>query len=352
MRTVILQMTKYKDESPEQMRQRSARQIKYFEDAGFEVDVALALGLTDEEMIDVCRHADILYCNGNPIINRAVIENCPDLKLIQRSGIGVNSIDLDAATEHGIPVLNVAGYCIEELAVHATALILANLRTITFYDRQMRKGNWPKAKGRTPRRCSALTVGLYGLGGSGRYMAQIWGSGIGARIIACDPYVDAAAAAARHVELVDFDTLCRQSDILSIHVPLDASTYHAFNAEAFEKMRPNCIIANVSRGPIIDEAALAEALASGKITAAAIDTFEEEPLPSESPLLAMDDRTVLTPHSAYCGVEAGAVLVRTACTLCTEAVKEKTIYKPYLVNGKVTDQLKAQGYTIRDERLF
>jgi len=350
MKVAILHTTKFEGETQEQLLRRSERQINAFHSAGMEVSVTQTFGFNDEEMAAACQGADVLYCNGNPVIDRYVIERCPKLKIIQRSGIGVNSIDLDAAAEHGIPAMNVVGYCIEELAVHSTAMILANMRTLTFYDRELRAGKWPKGKGRVPPRVSELTVGLYGLGGSGRLMARIWGAGFGCRIIACDPYLTPEQASEAGAKLVDFDSLCRESDVISIHVPLNAETTHAFDERAFSLMKPGCIIANVARGAIIDERAMCEALRSGRIMAA-LDTFEEEPLPSESPLLEMSDRTVLTPHSAYCGTEASKTLIHIACALPVKALQENIYYRPYIANSAVIPHLEARGCVIRNELL-
>lgn len=348
MKVVILQMTKRFD-NPADERNFYKTQLEIMEKAGFEVEIVLALGKTDEEMIAMLKDADVAYCSGNPPMTRNVIENCPKLKLIQRTGIGFDSVDLDAATEHGVLVQTIAGYCIEELAVHSTALLLCNLRTITWYDRSMRRGDWAKGQGRLPRRVSELTLGILGLGGSGRIMARIWGQGFGCRLIAYDPYISKEAAAASGAELVDFDTFCRESDLISIHAPLNAETHHIFNADAFGKMKPTAIIANIARGGFIDEEALSEALRDGKIAAAGLDTFEKEPMPKNHPLLQMDDRTVLTPHSAYKSKEASVVQKHLPAILPVKALCEHTLYRRYVVNPTVLEKL--EGYTVLNEVL-
>ena len=343
MLVVVLQMTKIEGETKAQLLSRTSRQIEAFTKVGFETKVVVAKELSENELIEACKEADVLYCNGNPPITKKLMLACPHLKLVQRAGIGTDSVDAEGAAELGIPVFNVTGYCVEELAVHATALILSNLRTITFYDREIRKGNWPKAKGRMPLRCSKMTLGIFGLGGSGKNMAKIWGQGFGSRLIAFDPFVPENKAAEIGVELVDFETLCKESDVISIHAPLTDSTRHAFNEKAFSMMKPNCIIVNTSRGPIIDEQALVNAIQSGKIAAAGIDTFENEPPEKDSPLFALEKESVLTPHSAYCGKEASSILVKIACELVIRFINRKELYLPYLVNRSISSEIGKNG---------
>lgn len=324
-------------------------QVDIFEKAGFEVRIELAVGKTEEELIEMLKDADVAYCSGDPPITRYVIEHCPNLKVIQRDGIGVNSIDLDAATENNILVMNIAGYCIEELAVHATSLLLANMQSISFYDSAIRNGEWPKGKGHAPRRLSTLTLGVYGFGGSGMIMSRIWKNGFLARVIAYDPFLSKETAEAQGIELVDFDKFCGESDLISIHAPLTADTFHAFNAEAFSKMKPNVIIANTSRGPVIDESALAEALKSKRIFAAGLDTFEEEPLPKDAPILDAACNTVLTPHSAFKSVEASEIQKFLASNIPVKILCDKVINRRYVANPKVLPNLS--GYQISSELL-
>ena len=307
-------------------------------EAGIEAKIFHAYDSSPEELIEMLRDSEIAYCAGNPPMTREVIQACHKLKVIQRSGIGVDSIDLDAATDAGVVVMNIAGYCVEELAVHATGLILDNLRTISWYDKTTREGKWMKEKGRQPLRLSGLTLGIFGLGGSGKVLARMW-SGFGTRMIAYDPYAREEDARALNVELVDLDTFLAQADIVSIHAPLTPDTRHIFNDETFGKMKKNAIIVNTSRGPIIDEAALARALREGKIAAAGLDVFEHEPPAPDSPLFALDKCTVLTPHSAFAGREAAEVAHFLGAKLPVEMLQNKRIYRPYVVNRAVLAKL-------------
>lgn len=257
---------------------------------------------TDDQIVESACDADILLCCGNPPITRKVLENFQG-KVVMRYGIGVNSVDLEAATACGKIIYNSPGFCKEELVMHAAALILACQRNIGFYNQSIKRGEWPKGKGPEPRRLSKQTVGLFGFGDSARPMADVFGKGFHSRVIAYDPFMDEEAAAQMGVQPVDFDTLLRESDVISIHAPLNKDTFHIFNRDAFKKMKNTAMIANVSRGGLVCEADLIEALQAGEIGYAGLDVLETEPVKPDNPLLKMDN-VVLTPHSGFYGVDA------------------------------------------------
>ena len=256
----------------------------------------------EEEIIDGCRDSEIVLCCGNPPITENVLKNIKG-NLIIRNGIGVNSVDLDAATKLGKIVCNTPGYCTEELAMHATGLILACIRNIGFYNNAVKKGEWPKGKGPSPRRLSGMTLGLFGYGSSARMLSEIFARGFHSRVIAYDPYVDYDKVSEGMVEAVSFENLLKESDIISIHVHLNEETYHIFKEETFKKMKNDAIIINISRGGIISEEDLIKALESGEIRGAGLDVLEKEPVLPDNPLLSMD-QVVMTPHSAFYGIEA------------------------------------------------
>ncbi|WP_409228180.1 C-terminal binding protein [Gudongella sp. SC589] len=274
---------------------------------------------TEEEIINVAKDADAIHCCGNPPITRRVIENLDKCRFIIRYGIGVNSVDLEAATEHGKVVYNMPGFCTEELAIHSTALILSLLRNVNFYDTRIRAGEWPKAKGPTPRRLSGMILGLYGFGGSAKPMAEIFGKGFNSKVITNDPFVSDEVCREYGVEKVSFDQMLEQSDIISINAPLNESTYHIFNKDAFKKMKNNAMIVNIARGPLINEEDLIEALKAGEIKFAGLDVFEKEPISNDNPLLQMEN-VVLTPHSAFYGEESLQNQHNTAARLLVESV--------------------------------
>lgn len=257
---------------------------------------------SEREIIEGTKEADIVLCCGNPPITRDVLKAIPG-DLVIRYGIGVNSIDLKGATDNRKIIYNSPGFCKEELVTHASALILACLRNLCYYNSEIRAGNWPKGKGPAPRRLSKLTVGIFGFGDSARPMARVFREGFNSRVMAYDPYMDRQAADEYDVIPVDFDTLLRESDIITIHAPLTDSTYHIFNKDAFKKMKDTSMIINVSRGGIICEEDLIEALENNEIAYAGLDVFEKEPIEEDNPLLKMPN-VILTPHSAYYGLDA------------------------------------------------
>lgn len=258
---------------------------------------------TDDAIVNECYDADVLMCTGNPPITRKVMEGIPNLKVVQRFGIGVNSVDLEAAKEYGVLALNLAGFCVEELAIHATALILDLIRNVGYNDRGVRNGVWRKAAGYLPPSPGNMTLGLYGFGGSARILYEIFNKGMGTRVITCDPYLKPDDIKDMDVTLVSFDELLEKSDILSVHVPLNEDTHHILNYEAFCKMKSTAMIVNVARGPIINQDDLIRALKEGEIRYAGLDVYEEEPLPKDSPLCTMDN-VVLTCHTAFWGEKA------------------------------------------------
>lgn len=280
---------------------------------------------TEEEIIEGCRGALAILGTGNPPITRKVMEALPELRYIQRFGIGVNSIDLDAASELGKIVLNIPGFCAKELADLATAMIMGLIRNTVYYDREIRKGNWPKCTYLLPLDVRELTLGLYGFGAAGQHLYKIFKGGYGCRVIACDPYLpDFVKAQFPDVEFVDFDHLVEESDILSIHVGLTPETRHIFNDETFRRMKNNALIINTARGPIIDQKALARALESGEIRGAGLDTVEVEPIEQDDPLLKMDN-VILSAHCGSYGIGAKKTQIMTVCTLVPEACTKGTL---------------------------
>lgn len=322
--------------------QRREEYLRRYREIG--VEAVMLPDNTVEDIIAHCQDADLLGCVGNPPVPRAVIEALPNLKVVQRYGIGVDSVDLEAAAEHGVLVLNQVGYCVEELAAQATALALSLLRNVGYQDRGVRAGQWRKAKGVIPARPDHMTVGIFGFGGSGKCLYRIWHDGFGARIIACDPYLTGEDVADFDVELVSFETLLKESDLISIHAPLNKETYHQFDAEAFRAMKQSAMIINVARGPIIDQQALIAALESGEIRFAGLDVFEQEPLPADSPLRTMD-QVAMTCHSAFWGVQANERATELVFEQMETILKEHYVDGKYIANAPVVSRIP--GLTVR-----
>jgi len=267
------------------------------------IDVEYVACNTENEVITAAKDADVLLVGTVPHTTRKVLEALPNLKMVGRSGVGVDSIDLAAATELGICATNTPGINTSEVADHAMAMLLSITRKIPEQNAALKAGAWSdrpdevaKLRGQL-RRIAGTTVGIFGLGSIGKGFAnRVRGFGP-AKIIAYDPYVPQTTADLVGVQLVDFDTLLRESDYLTVHSPATAETNHIFNIDAFNKMKPTAVFINCARGPIVDEAGLQEALETGVIYAAGIDVTQIEPLDAESPLLKLDNLTI-TPHIA------------------------------------------------------
>lgn len=293
---------------------------------------------TEEEIINKAYDADIILCCGNPPVTRKVLSSLPNCKVVIRYGIGVNSVDLNAATEFGKIVYNMPGFCAEELVIHASALILNLIRNINYYDSNIRKGNWLKAEGSLPRRLSNMVIGLYGFGTSARPMAQVFANGFNSKVIASDPFVEDSIFEENGVRKVSFDELLSESDIISIHVPLNKDTYHIFNKEVFKKMKNSSMIINIARGPLINEEDLIDALQSGQIRYAGLDVFEKEPIDKNSHLIKMDN-VILTPHSAFYGEESLQNQHMTAAKLVINSLIYNKITMENVVNRDVISKI-------------
>ncbi len=308
----------------------------------YEVVAAQQKEPTEEEIINGCQDAQIILATGNPPITRKVMQALPGLKFVQRFGAGVNSIDLDTAAEQGVIVLNLPGFCAKELADVATAMIMGLIRNTCYYDREVRKGNWPKCKYLLPPDVREMTLGLYGFGLAGRHLHDIFHGGFGTKVIACDPYVsDGVKAQYPDVEFVDFEELITRSDIISIHVILTPETTHVFNREVFRKMKNTAMIINTSRGPVIDNDDLAWALENGEILYAGLDTVEKEPLPEDDPFKRLDN-IIVNPHCGSYGVGSKKTQIQMVCDIVPAAVTGGTVPARCVADRGVLD--KDTGY--------
>lgn len=294
---------------------------------------------SEEDIIAGCGDADVILGVGNPPFTRKVLSALPKLKAIQRFGIGVNSVDLTAAKELGILVLFMPGFCVEELALHATALIMALNRNLCFYDRNIRSGGWPKAQGPTPRNPRNLVLGLFGFGGSARPLYDIFHNGFGCKVISTDPFMPANIQDTYDIDVVTFDELLAQSDVISVHAPLTEETRHTFNYAAFEKMKSTAMIINIARGGLIHEDDLVRALDEKLIGFAGLDVFEQEPLPADHPLTKMDN-VILSCHSAFYGVEAQQNQVELSIELVDSVLNRHEVTGKYIANRGVVSKIE------------
>jgi D-3-phosphoglycerate dehydrogenase len=234
-------------------------------------------------------------------INAEVMAKMPKCKIVARYGIGVDTIDLDAATKAGIIVTNNPTYCIEEVAEHTMALLLACARKVAFYDRMVRDGRWEVPPGKPMHRMVGRTLGLVGFGNIARQVA-VRGAAFGLRVLFADPNVKQGQfdAPGKKVELAE---LLRDSDFVSLHPPLMPQTRKMINDAAFAQMKPGAFLINCARGPIVDTDALVRALDAKKIAGCALDTIDPEPLPNPHPLRGRDN-VVIAPHAAWYSEEA------------------------------------------------
>ncbi|MBO0679054.1 C-terminal binding protein [Mycolicibacterium sp. S2-37] len=262
-----------------------------------------------EALLEAARYADALIVAVEPI-RAPLIAELRRCRLIHRCGIGTDVVDIEAATRKGIQVTNVPDANFHEVAAHAMALILALTRRLVAWDANVRAGKFGDGRlGMSLHRPDVQTVGLIGLGRIGRRVAAA-ARAVGFSVIAYDPAISADDAAALDVTLADTDDVIASADVLSLHVPLTDATRHLLDAAALSRMKRGAFVINVSRGGLIDEAALAEAVASKKLGGAGIDTFEIEPLPADSPLLGVDG-ILLSPHAAHWSRESlGETMVK------------------------------------------
>ncbi|UWQ90874.1 C-terminal binding protein [Rhodobacteraceae bacterium M382] len=242
------------------------------------------------------------------IVDAAVIDACPDLKVVVRYGVGVDNIDLDYARSRRIHVANVPDYGAEhEVSEHAVALYLAVQRRIVSRDADVREGKWGIAQAEMiPNRENAV-LGLVGCGKIGLQTACKFRALGFARVLVFDPYLSLEAAQAANVEPVELDELFQTADVVSLHAPLTAETHHILNAERLALMKPTSIVVNVSRGGLVDEDALAAALRDRRIFGAGIDVFEQEPVARDNPLLSAPN-TIVSDHAAWYSERSVAVL--------------------------------------------
>lgn len=270
---------------------------KMLESAGAEL--RLCHCETEEDLISQCADADAILLDLAPMTATAVagLKRC---KVISRYGVGFENVDLDAATAHGIQVTNVPDYCMEDVSDHALALMLSCLRHIPMRDRRIREGAW-NLQG-TSFRLKGKTLGVIGAGRIARALIQkVSGFGL-SEVLAYDPYVSTEDLAALGVRKAELDEVLSQSDIISLHLHANKETEGIINARTLGKMKPTAILINVSRGPLVNDADLLDALERGTILSAGLDTHNHEPLGADSPFCRLSN-VVLTDHTAYSTME-------------------------------------------------
>jgi phosphoglycerate dehydrogenase-like enzyme len=288
-------------------------------DAGWALRLAPRTGeRTPDDVAALARHAVGAIVSTDPF-DASVFERCPDLRVIARVGVGYDSIDLDAATAAGVVVTICPGANEETVADHTLALMLALVRRVIENDTAVRAGRWDRAGALTPWDLRGCTVGLFGYGVIGRAVGRRL-AGFAPRLLVCDPFAEPQEG----IELVELDELLRRSEVVSLHTPLLAETENLIGARELALMRDDAILLNTSRGRLIDEDALADALRAGALRGAALDVFADEP-PAGSPLLSLPN-VVLSPHIGGLSERSIATMTRqaTASVLDVLAGREPT----------------------------
>ncbi len=267
------------------------------------------IGLSPEELAGIIGEYDALLVRSQVKVTADIIAKATRLVVIGRAGVGVDNVDLEAATKAGIVVVNAPTGNTVSAAEQTVALMLALARKTAGADASMRKGEW-KRSAFTGVELRGRTLGIVGLGKIGMAVADR-ARGLEMNVIGQDPFVTAEQAALHGVTLLDLDAVLERSDVITVHVPLNKSTKGIVNADNIGKLKPGVMLVNVARGGVYDEAVVAKALADGKIAGAAFDVYEQEP-PTDSPLLTAPN-TVLTPHLGASTAEAQVRVAEEAC---------------------------------------
>jgi len=263
-------------------------------------DLHLASEPKPDSILRVAKDADAILTTYAKV-TAEMIPQLSRCRIIGRFGIGVDNVDIPAATGKGIVVTRVPDYCLDEVSDHAMALLLALVRKIPFLNARSHSGIWEMKAAVPIHRLRGTVLGLVAFGQIPQLVAPKAKS-FGMRVVTYDPYIPDDVLANAGVGRVEFDELVKISDYISIHTPLMPATHHLFNADVFKRMKPTAYLVNTARGPIVDEAALAEALDKKEIAGAALDVMEKEPTTSSS--LFGRDNVIITPHSSFYSEES------------------------------------------------
>lgn len=264
-------------------------------------ELKLAKATTPEAILEVAREADgVIVCYAK--MPASVIDQLKNCKVMARTGIGVDNVDIDAASRRGIVVTNVPEYCEDEVSDHAMAMLLALVRKIPFANKRAHAGKWETGAVNPIHRLRGRTLGLVGLGKIPKLVAAK-AQAFGLHVQTYDPYIPAEVAAKLGVKSVSLPELLSTSDYVSIHAPLTPETKNMFNADAFRQIKRGALLVNTARGPLVDVEALVDALDMGQLAGAALDVLPQEPPPADSRLLGRDD-VILTPHMGFYSEES------------------------------------------------
>ena len=306
----------------------SQEAVQILKKSGLEVDVKV--GLKPDELEAIIGQYDGLAVRSATKVTAKVLEKATRLKVVGRAGVGVDNVDLDAATRRGVVVMNTPGGSSTTVAELALAMVLSLSRHVAAATASVKAGKWEKKKFQG-HELSGKTLGVVGIGNIGSVLVDR-ALALKMHVLAYDPFISADAAQKLGVELVDLEALWSRSDVVSLHVPLNEQTRNLVNAGVLAKMKKGAILVNCARGGIVDEKALAEALASGHLGGAAVDVFEKEPPPADLPLFQFDN-FVCTPHIGASTEEAQSAVAI--------AIAEQLV--AYLKDGMVKNAVNVLG---------
>ncbi len=299
-----------------------------FEDTALEEQLAREAGVQIERFQDrtpegIIRNAagadGIITSYGD--FTPEVFEALPQLKVVSRTGVGFDSIDVPSATAHGVAVCNVPGYGTEVVSDHTIALAMACLRRINELDRDIKAGVWDFARTRPLGQCAGRTFGVVGMGEIGRAVAKK-AAGLGFQVVCWSRSLKPGRRTPEGYDILTYEELLRTCDVVSFNCALAPQTRHMLDEERIALMKPTAVVVNTSRGPVIDTLALARALEEGRLWGAGIDVFESEPVDPSHPLLRAP-HTVLSAHAAYWSEESALELRRRCATAAIDVVLGK-----------------------------
>lgn len=302
----------------------STEAVQILRDAGLEVDVKV--GLKAEALEAIIGDYEGLAVRSATKVTARLLEKATRLRVVGRAGVGVDNVDLEAATRRGVVVMNTPGGSSTAVAELALAMILSLFRHVAAATASVKAGRWEKKKFQG-RELAGKTLGVVGIGNIGSILVDRCRA-MKMKVVAYDPFISPEAAARLGVTLTDLEGVWREADAISLHVPLTDQTRNLVDAAALARMKPGAVLVNCARGGIVDEVALAAALASGHLGGAALDVFDPEPPPAGHPLLALDN-VVLTPHLGASTEEAQVAVA--------VAVAEQMAQ--YLKAGEVTNAI-------------
>lgn len=283
----------------------------------------------ENDLKEFGKYAEVIITQVNFICDKKLINQIKNLKAVLTFGMGFNNVDLKAAQEKGVYVCNVPDYCGEEVADHTLALSLTLLRGIHEYNFKVKGGSWNPTDMRPLRRLSELTIGLLGFGQIAQKVAKRF-KAFNTKVIAHDKFLEDSVFGEVDVESVSFEELLKNSDLLSLHIPLTPETQYILSEKNIRKMKKNSILINTCRGGVIDEQALVKLLDENHIVSAGLDVLEKEP-PNGSDLIVSHNNTIVTPHAAFFSIEAKEEMqIKTA----ENAIRVMNNEKPkYVVNN-------------------